>query len=75
MRCIFCQKPVFGEEGTTLPGNGPSHRDCAEKASLMKRVYKGLDLATLTDEEIDDLLHFIEVEKNARSSCNEIELF
>lgn len=77
MNCIFCKTHVFGDEGTTVLGRGPAHKTCLQIKQVEHRTFKGLDLETLSDSELNDLLELTRTEINSRSVHQEsaIELF
>ncbi|MDH5424215.1 MAG: DUF2175 domain-containing protein [Gammaproteobacteria bacterium] len=79
MRCIFCKHPVFGEEGISVPGQGPAHLTCYQANQSMKRTFQSLDITALDDAELTNLLDLVLAEVNVRkkndSDDDGIELF
>lgn len=77
MKCEFCRKPVFGEEGVSLPGRGVAHKQCLEAHQALRRMFKGLDITGLSDNELANLKDLVLSEENARKSsgADDIELF
>ncbi|GEM_PF-1413297 len=82
MKCLFCQLPVYGGNGMTVPGRGLSHRKCFEADALMRHSFKGLDLSSLEDNDLKELDELVAMEKRSRErtehcgdSEDEIELF
>ncbi len=78
MKCEFCNKPVYGEEGVSIPGKGPAHKSCLKAYETMRRTFKGLDITALEDQELADLKDLVLSEENARKGGDEgsdIELF
>lgn len=77
MNCIFCESRVFGEEGTTVLGQGPAHKSCLQVKQVERRVFKGVDLESLSEGELNDLLELTKLELNSRSVSYEsaVELF
>lgn len=75
MRCLFCNKPVFGNDGLSLPGRGVSHKNCFQVHEAIKRTFKGLNITTLNDAELLDLKNLVLSEENSRNGENDVELF
>ena len=79
MRCIFCNKPVFGSDGISVPGEGPAHQGCFQANQALKRTFQSLDISALNDEELTDLLDLVLAEVNNRKKIEDddhgIELF
>ena len=78
MKCIFCNKSVFGNEGMTVPREGAAHLHCFQANEALKRTFQSLDISALTDKEIADLKELIIAEENFRKRDQEeddIELF
>ena len=80
MRCIFCKKPVFGDEGTTVPGEGPSHKECYQTHLIFKRMFQNVEISALNDNQLTDLKDLVLAEINDRTrdtTCedDDIELF
>lgn len=78
MRCVFCNKPVFGAEGVSVPGKGPAHQNCFQADQALKRTFQSLDITSLNDEELTDLLDLVLAEVNIRKKTDDddgIELF
>jgi len=78
MRCIYCNQPVFGTDGVSVPGEGPAHQKCFQASQALKRTFQSLDISALNDEELTDLLDLVLSEVNTRKQTDEddgIELF
>jgi hypothetical protein len=78
MRCKFCDKPVYGRGGMTIPGEGISHQKCFQANEVMKRTFQHLDIGALNDQELTDLKDLVLAEENSRKkpeSEGDIELF
>jgi hypothetical protein len=78
MRCIYCGKSVFGSDGITVPNEGPAHQACYQATQALKRTFQSLDITTLNDGELTDLLDLVLAEINSRkkgSDTDDIELF
>ena len=77
MNCIFCDKPVFGTAGVTVPGVGPAHQHCFQADQALKRTFQSLDITTLTDSELTELKDLVLSEENSRNmqGDDDIELF
>lgn len=78
MRCIYCNKPVYGTDGLSVPKEGPAHQKCFQADQALKRTFQSLDISTLNDNELTDLLDLVLAEVNIRKKPEEddgIELF
>lgn len=78
MRCYYCDQPVLGAGPITVSGVGPAHSACHHESLVRQRVFKGLNIARLTDQELTELSDMVLMEKNVRSAGSgepEIELF
>ena len=77
MRCIYCGKTVFGDNGITVPNQGPAHESCFQANETMRRKFKELDISALTDAALSELKELILAEDNYRnrSDDDEVELF
>ncbi len=77
MRCIFCNKPVYGTDGVSVPGKGPAHQNCLQANEVLQRTFQSLDITALTDNELTDLLDIVLAEVNFRKKTDDddIELF
>lgn len=77
MKCEFCNKPVFGEEGVSIPGRGVAHKTCLGVAQAMRRAFHGLDISGLNDEELANLKDLVLAEENSRRADgdDDVELF
>lgn len=81
MRCIFCEKPVYGADGITVPTKGPAHQQCFQVHEALRRTFQTLDISALNDQELTDLKDLVLAEENSRaakrnpSADNDIELF
>lgn len=78
MRCMYCNKPVFGDEGITVPAEGVAHQTCFQASQALKRTFQSLDISKLNDDELTDLLDLVLAEVNTRKQADDddgIELF
>ena len=79
MRCLYCDKAVFGNEGLTVPSEGAAHLNCFQANQALKRTFQSLEISALNDKELQDLKEIILAEENSRSREDEeddgIELF
>lgn len=78
MHCIYCDKPVFGNSGLTVPGSGPAHQNCFQANQVLKRTFQHLEITSLNDQELQELKELIIAEENSRSRTSEddgVELF
>lgn len=78
MRCIYCNKHVYGIDGITVPGEGAAHQACFQADQALKRSFQSLDISKLNDNELTDLLDLVLSEVNSRKKVNDddgIELF
>lgn len=78
MKCPYCQKNVIGEKKiVVVVGEGPAHAVCHERAIISQRVFGGLNLPLLNDEQLAELSDMVKMEQNSRDESQEdaIELF
>lgn len=79
MRCIYCDKPVFGNDGLTVPQKGPAHVMCFQTQQALQRTFQNLDITSLNDEELKDLYELVIAEQNHRNRSEDesdaVELF
>jgi hypothetical protein len=78
MKCIFCEKLVFGVSGMSLGNLGVAHRQCFTADEALKRTFQNLDIRALNDQELVELKDLVLTEENARrppGDVDEIELF
>lgn len=78
MRCIFCEKPVAGEEGITVPMKGPAHQRCFQVDQALRRTFQSLNISALNDQELTDLMDLVLAEVNSRNKSagdSGVELF
>ena len=79
MRCIFCNKPVYGADGVTVPHSGPAHQSCYQANEALRRTFQHLDITELNDQELIDLKDLVLAEINSRNrkedDGGDIELF
>ena len=77
MKCIYCLQPVFGASGMTVSPLGAAHIACFNNHSVQLRIFKGLTLSDLSDNEITDLHDLLLAEKNSRCKLisDLVELF
>lgn len=77
MKCPYCSESVVGEKDiVVVVGEGPAHRICHERAVIGQRVFSGLNLPALSDEQLHELNDMVRMELNARQPAEElVELF
>lgn len=78
MRCIFCEKPVAGAEGITVPMKGPAHQRCFQVDEALRRTFQSLNISALNDQELTDLMDLVLAEVNSRNKSADdsgVELF
>lgn len=82
LNCIYCNKPVFGDTGMTVPSEGPAHRHCFQAHQALKRTFQALDISALSDQELVELKDLVLAEENYRHRHNnnnnnddDVELF
>ena len=82
MRCSYCEKAVLGSSPITVPGLGPAHEICYQTNLVSNRIFAGLNIALLDNQQLNELSDMVLMEKNARTSETsgsfddfEIELF
>ena len=75
--CIFCNKPVFGDGGVTVPDRGPAHIECYQVSLALVRKFDGLNISELSNERLEDLKNLVLAEQNyrKRDDTDDIELF
>lgn len=80
MRCEYCSSPVVGRlDVLTVPGVGPAHSHCHMNHQFQQRIFRGIDIAGLSDSELSVLEELVKTERNQRSKDNaehmDFELF
>ncbi len=77
INCIYCNKPVFGKNGLTVPLKGPAHLQCYQVNQALRRTFQALDISKLNDLELFELKELVLAEENARKRNNvdDVELF
>lgn len=78
MKCIYCDKVVFGNSGITVPSEGPAHSQCFQANQALKRTFQSLDISQLNDQELFELKELVITEENSRNrgeNSDDIELF
>ena len=76
MKCPYCKENVIGEKNVVVVvGEGPAHAICHERATISQRVFAGLKLPVLTDEQLSELSDMVKMEQNSRKQEEVIELF
>lgn len=77
MRCVYCGKTVFGNQGVTVPNLGPAHVSCFQAHETMRRKFKDLDISDLSDSDLAELKELVIAEENHRNrgAADEVELF
>ena len=70
MRCIFCDRNLLKSSALghpiTLSGVGICHSECAEDYLVNKRVFSGLKLKDLSDNDLENLYELILMERRER---------
>lgn len=80
MRCEYCNGSVVGKPNVVvIQGRGPAHKTCHEHSliNLNRRQFAGLELSSLTNDALRELMDMIQMEMNARmpKEDNVVELF
>lgn len=78
MKCIYCNKAVYGVEGVSVPGQGSAHKNCLSVYQTMQRQFRSLNISDLSDEDLTNLYDLVSAELNSRKRSlddNDIELF
>lgn len=79
MNCIYCNSPVYGHNGLTVPSEGAAHQQCFQMDQALKRTFQHLEISKLSDGELHDLKDLVLTELNDRERSGEddsdIELF
>lgn len=81
MHCIFCDQKGLSDTDmkgppVTISGLGIAHMNCATEDMIRHRVFKGLRLADLVEDELEELNDLVRAELNHKRQVNvEVELF
>lgn len=78
MKCEYCSNPVFGQDGITVLGVGVAHKKCLETQQILRRVFNGIDISSLTDHSLNELHDLVLSEMNCRKQSfqeSNVELF
>ena len=78
MYCPYCSKSVVGESNVVIVvGGGPAHRHCHDREVIGQRIFAGMNLPTLSDQQLLELSDMVKMELNSRDESQEdaIELF
>lgn len=79
MRCMFCNKTVFGESGMTIQNQGVAHQHFFQAHEALRRTFQSLDVSALSNDELTQLKDIVLAEENARQrehiDDGDIELF
>jgi len=79
VRCLYCYKAVFGNDGLTVPSEGAAHQNCFQANQALKRTFQSLEITALNDKELQELKEIVLAEENSRNRVEEeddgIELF
>ena len=76
MKCPYCSKTVVGDKtAVMIVGEGPAHKLCYERQIIGQRVFEGLQLPVLSDEQLSELSDMVKMELNSRMPADDIELF
>lgn len=68
MKCVYCEADVLSAEPITVSGVGPAHRHCYEKSLIEQRVFHHLNLRSLSDSDLRELLDLAKMEINVRDA-------
>lgn len=55
MKCMHCEKEVVGKNPITVQGVGIAHYDCHKKKLDESRIFMGINLSSLSIEELSNL--------------------
>ncbi|GAA3912353.1 hypothetical protein GCM10022277_03860 [Litoribacillus peritrichatus] len=77
MKCVFCERSVIGSsDAVSIDGGAPAHQNCYQFQLLSQRVFKNIQLKSLSDHELEELEDLVKQEKNSREESFEmVELF
>jgi hypothetical protein len=77
MRCTYCDLSVLGLSPITVPGIGPAHVACYQTRLISERIFAGLNIAKLADDELNELSDLVRMEQNSRTANNspEVDIF
>ncbi len=78
MKCVFCNKPVHGENGMSIASLGVAHQQCFQADQALCRTFQNLDIRALNDQELIELKDLVLAEQNSRMPGDEfddVELF
>lgn len=77
MRCTYCEQSVLGSSPITVPGIGPAHVVCYQTRLISERIFAGLNIAELKDEDLNELSDLVRMEQNSRKAedVSTIEVF
>jgi len=79
MKCIYCDKDVFGHNGMTVPSLGAAHSQCFQADQALRRTFQNLEITQLNDIELQDLKELVLSEENSRrrneAGDDAVELF
>ncbi len=73
MKCVYCDKPVFGENGMSIASLGVAHQQCFQADQALCRTFQNLDIRALNDQELVKLKDLVLSEQNSRKSDGEFE--
>lgn len=68
MKCVYCKADVLNGDPITVSGLGPAHRGCFENSLVEQRVFHHLNLRSLPDADLRELLDMAKMEMNARET-------
>lgn len=69
MRCHYCDKSVFSSQPVTVPGIGPSHAACHQINLVSERIFAGINLTKLDDDQLGELMDLVRMEQNVRTQA------
>lgn len=78
MNCPYCSRSVVGyKEVVIVVGEGPAHKQCHERQVVGQRIFAGMDLPALSDQQLSELSDMVKMELNSRDESQDdaIELF
>jgi hypothetical protein len=66
MRCIYCKDELVGQDPMTVAGIGIAHHVCHKKKHEEDRIFMGVKISGLNDDELAKLDELIQEEKIVR---------
>lgn len=68
MKCCYCSGDVLAADPITVSGIGPAHRTCYERSLIEDRVFRNLNLRSLSENELNELFDMVKMELNVRTA-------